>query len=177
LNKYLAYSFLYDDAADYRCDFEIASDEISSMIGLLRSLSDDEKLRADLSALNELMYHINPSARKGAAVTPEELAWLERKTEELRRKTETAFRNFPERKVTFVLPQGSTAASYSHIIRNKCKALARLLSRHKQRENAVPDIIFDLINLFSAYFYFLALKLNKDAGIEETPFTSRVYGL
>lgn len=42
MNKYLSYCFLYDDPGDLRCDFEIASDELASMMGLLRSLIDDE---------------------------------------------------------------------------------------------------------------------------------------
>jgi hypothetical protein len=75
MSKYLAYCFLYDDAADLRCDFEILTDEISSMIGLLRSLLDDADRAADpeladvLREINELMYHINPSLRKGTMVT------------------------------------------------------------------------------------------------------------
>jgi hypothetical protein len=42
MNKHLAYSFLYEDASDLKCDFEILSDEIASMIGFLRSLVNDE---------------------------------------------------------------------------------------------------------------------------------------
>jgi ATP:cob(I)alamin adenosyltransferase len=176
MNKHLAYCYLYDDPADLKCDFEIATDEMSSMIGLLRSLVDDEKLKDELIRINELMYHINPSLRTTVKVTAEELKWLEGIVENLQRETADSFNSFPpERKLTFVLPQGSSAACYSHIIRNRCKALARLLYRHKAQGNTADDILFDFINLYSGYFYFLALKLNKVAGIKETPFTSRNY--
>ncbi|HCC38114.1 MAG TPA: ATP--cob(I)alamin adenosyltransferase, partial [Treponema sp.] len=89
MSKYLAYSFLYDDAADLKCDFEILTDEISSMIGLARSLLDDNdknaapELADDLQKINELMYHINPSLRTKVTVTAEELEWLDRKTRDL----------------------------------------------------------------------------------------------
>jgi cob(I)alamin adenosyltransferase len=192
MNKYLAYSFLYDDPADLRCDFEIASDEISSMIGLLRSLISDEALRSDLTRLNELMYHINPSLRKKTAVTGEELEWLRGKVTELQEAIKTGFdKAAPSRGKAprFVIPQGCTAACYSHIIRNKCKSLVRLLYRHKERGNPegttgpsipagstpVDELIFDFINLYSGYFFSLALKLNQDAGVAETEFISRVY--
>ncbi|MDR1587013.1 MAG: ATP:cob(I)alamin adenosyltransferase, partial [Treponema sp.] len=75
----------------------------------------------------------------------------------------------------FVLPQGCTAASLAHIIRNRCKALVRLLSRHRQQGHKTDDILFDFINLFSGYFFFLALALNGESGVEELEFKSRVY--
>jgi ATP:cob(I)alamin adenosyltransferase len=178
VNKYLSYSFLYDDPVDLHCDFEIASDEIASMIGLLRSLINDEALRKDLTKINELMYHINPSLRTHTAVTQDELYWLEGKTAELQEAVRESFnRAAPLRGKAprFVIPQGSTQAAYSHVIRNKCKSLVRLLYRYQQQGNTVEDILFDFINLYSGYFYSLALKINQDQGVEEVEFTSRVY--
>ena len=173
MSKYLAYSFLYDDAADLKCDFEILTDEVSSMIGLLRSLlCDTDKtagpdLQEDLCKINELMYHINPSLRTKVAVTAEELQWLDEKTRHLQKE-------LPQNG-GFFIPQGCTQAAYSHVIRSKCKTLVRLLSRFQQHGNPVDDILFDFLNLYSGYFYFLALWFNKNHGIEESPFVSRVY--
>lgn len=173
MSKYLAYSFLYDDAADLKCDFEILTDEVSSMIGLLRSLlCDTDKtagpdLQEDLCKINELMYHINPSLRTKVAVTAEELQWLDEKTRHLQKEL--------PKNGGFFIPQGCTQAAYSHVIRSKCKTLVRLLSRFQQQGNPVDDILFDFLNLYSGYFYFLALWFNKNHGIEESPFVSRVY--
>jgi cob(I)alamin adenosyltransferase len=178
IQKYLAYSFLYDDPGDLRCDFEIASDEIASMIGLLGSFIKEKVLRADLNRLNELMYHINPSLRTRTAVTGDELDWLEGKVRELQESIKEGFdRAAPSRAGAprFVLPQGCTAACYSHIIRNKCKSLVRLLYRHREQGGKTEPILFLFINLYSGYFFSLALKLNQDEGAEEIPFTSRVY--
>jgi ATP:cob(I)alamin adenosyltransferase len=178
MNKYLSYSFLYDDPADLRCDFEILTDEISSMIGFLRSLTDDDAVREDLRWLNELVYHVNPTLRTRTAITGEELEWLRGRVEKLQEEVRDSFNaaaapkpNVPR----FVVPQGCSAAAYSHIIRNKCKAAVRLLYRHQQQGNKVDDIIFDFVNLSSGYFFSLALKLNKDEGVEEREFISRVY--
>jgi ATP:cob(I)alamin adenosyltransferase len=178
MNIYLAYTYLYEDAEDLKCDFEIRSDEISSMIGLLRSLVEDAPLRDDLSKINEIMYHINPSLRTRVAVTQEELDWLYEKTlgiEEAVKKGAAPSAPSGKRIQRFVLPQGCTPAAYSHVIRNKCKALVRLLSRYQQQGNRVEDLLFNFINLYSGYFYFLALKLNQDHGVKEVEFTSRVY--
>ncbi|MDR0877176.1 MAG: ATP--cob(I)alamin adenosyltransferase [Treponema sp.] len=177
MNKYLSYSFLYDPPGDLRCDFEILTDEISSMIGFLRSLTDDDIIREDLCKLNELIYHVNPTLRKRTAITAEELEWLLGRTKKMQAEIQDSFTaaapktNLPR----FVVPQGCSAAAYSHIIRNKCKAAVRLLYRHQQQGNRVDDIVFDFINLSSGYFFSLALKLNKDQGVEEKEFLSRVY--
>jgi cob(I)alamin adenosyltransferase len=176
MKKHLAYTFLYEDASDLRCDFEILSDEIASMTGLLRSLVDAADTGDELVRVNELVYHCNPSLRTKVTITEDELRWLEERTEKLREATRDSFREFSgERKPIFVLPQGCAAAALSHIVRNKCKALVRLASRHQQQGHQVDDLLFDFINLASNYFYYLALKLNRDQGVKETRFISRVY--
>jgi cob(I)alamin adenosyltransferase len=178
MNKFLAYTFLYDDPADLRCDFEIATDETASMIGFLRSHIDDGALREELCRLNELMYHINPCLRTKMTISAEELNWLNGRVEEIQREIREDFDAAAppgKSKARFVVPQGCPAAAYSHIIRNKCKALVRLMYRHREQGNNVDDMLFDCVNLFSGYFYSLALKLNRDGGIAETEFISRVY--
>jgi len=179
MSKYLAYYYLYEDTAELKCDFEILTDEISSMIGLLRSLMSDADKTAepsmadDLCKLNELMYHINPSLRTWVTVTEEELEWLNQKTLQLQKATEEGLPKSGG--LTFFIPQGCTPAAYSHVIRNKCKTLVRLLSRFKQQGNEVEEILFDFANLYSGYFYFLALWFNMNHGEKESLFKSRVY--
>ena len=179
MSKYLAYCYLYDDASDLKCDFEILTDEISSMIGLLRSLLDetdkaaDSGLEEDFCKINELMYHINPSLRTKVMVTEEELEWLYEKTQKLQKAVEE---ELPKGKgLAFFIPQGCTQASLSHVIRSKCKVLVRLLSRYKQQGNKVEEILFDFTNLYSGYFFSLALWFNKIHGIKEHLFMSRNY--
>ena len=46
-SPYEAYPFLADPSEDFRCDFEILTDRISSETGLLRSIIRDEILRYD----------------------------------------------------------------------------------------------------------------------------------
>jgi cob(I)alamin adenosyltransferase len=173
--EYLAYTFLYEDTGDLRCDFEILTDEISSMTGFLRSLIDDPLLREELTAVNELMYHLNPSLRTMITVTGAELDWLYARTMEHKAQSEPNGKTTTLGKQRFVLPQGCKSAAYSHILRNRCKVLVRLLSRYRQQGHVVDDLVFDFANLFSGYFHFLALALNKSNGVTETEFISRVY--
>ena len=168
MSKYIAYPFLYDDTNDLRCDFEILTDEISSMIGFLRSFIEDESLKLELSKINELVYHTNPSLRTMTTVTKDELLWLEERTLIIKESVSHRYNKF-------VLPEGCTSASLSHVIRVKCKSLVRLLSRYQQQGNKVDQILFDFCNLFSGYFFYLALKLNDNANIEEMEYISRNY--
>ncbi|MDR2494613.1 MAG: ATP--cob(I)alamin adenosyltransferase [Spirochaetaceae bacterium] len=178
---YLAYTFLYDHTADLRCDFELLTDELASMTGLLRSLLDERdsaalpEAREDLSRVIELIYHLNPSLRTRLTITPEELAWLREKTLYFQEAVRDALPRNPAGGPVFLLPQGSTPGALAHVLRCTCKTLVRLLSRHRQQGNEVDELVFDFANLLSGYFYSLALWLNKNRRETERLFVSRVY--
>ena len=167
-SKYEAYPFLSDKPEDLRCDFEIFTDEISSMIGLLRSKIEDEALRSELLTICELVYHINPSLRTFVSVTKEELTWLENCTSRLHDEVKG-------RCEKFVLTQGSESACHAHILRARFKALVRLLYRYNYSSKEVPEILFDFVNLLSEYFFNLALKLNQINNVDEVEYISRNY--
>lgn len=167
-SKYEAYPFLSDASDDLRCDFEIFTDEITSHIGLLKSLVKDEGIQRELLTICELVYHINPSIRTFASVTEDELNWLEDCTNRI-------YEEVKGRCNKFVLPQGCESAAHAHIIRVKCKALVRMLYRYNYSGNEVPNILFDFANLLSGYFFNLALRLNDLNGVEEIEFRSRNY--
>ena len=76
MRKYIAYPFLYDDPNDLKCDFEILTDELASMIGLLRAFVNQNYLRDELEKINELVYHLNPSLRTFVSVTQDDLDWV-----------------------------------------------------------------------------------------------------
>lgn len=166
--KYCAYPFLYDEPSDLRCDFEIFTDEISSTIGLLRSFIKEDGLRSELSKVNEMVYHMNPSLRTKVTIKDEEVKWLSSKVSEYEEEVKDRFNKF-------VLPQGGISGSYSHILRTKCKSLVRMLHRYEMQGNKVEDKLYQVSNLLSGYFFLLALKLNKDECVEEVEFVSRNY--
>ncbi len=167
-SKYEAYPFLSDKPDDLRCDYEILTDEIASMIGLLRAMADEKNIREQLLFVCELVYHLNPSLRTKTTVTLEELEKLDRFVCDLKSTTDGRCKKF-------VLTQGSIGAGMAHVLRAKCKSLVRLLYRHYHQGNAVDEILFDFANLLSGYFFLLALKLNQIDGFDEIEYISRNY--
>ena len=165
-SPYEAYPFLSDGADDLRCDFELLTDEMASMTGLLRARVKDEDLRAELQWVGELIYHINPTLRTRMTVTEEEAARLAASLERLQTETSTH---------GFVLPQGCEAACTAHLLRVKGKCLVRLLYRHMRQGHEAPPLLVDVCNLLSGYFFLLALKLNALAGAAEEAYVSRNY--
>ena len=167
-SPYEAYPFLADAIDDLRCDFELLTDEMASYTGLLRSLVEDQDLRTELLWVCETIYHINPTLRTHLSVTEQETQKLVQATQRL--KAECG-----QRCKLFVLNQGSTAACVAHVLRVKGKALVRLIYRHVHQGHSVPDRLIDLANLLSGYFFYLSLKLNELAGVDEVAYTSRNY--
>lgn len=166
-SPYEAYPFLSEAASSYACDFEILTDEIASRAGLVRALAEDEALRGELYRICELVYHLNPTLRTHLSVTEEETRWLRGRIDELAAQNPT--------ESCFVLPLGCEAACQAHLARVRCKALVRLIYRHLEAGGTAPEALIDLANLFSGYFYLLALELNRRAGTTEATFESRNY--
>ena len=167
-SPYEAYPFLSEEPDDLRCDFELLTDEIASQIGLLRSKVEEKKLKEDLLWIDELIYHLNPTLRTKLSVTEEEKDHLINLHDNL--KDEYKFNDF-----NFVLPQGSESASLAHILRVQTKKLVRLIYRYCYQGNEVDPLLIDIVNILSGYFFYLALKLNKEDNVKEIEFISRNY--
>ena len=165
-SPYEAYPFLADSADDLRCDFEILTDRISSMTGLLASLCPER--REELLKLDELVYHANPSLRTFCSIEQEEVEWL-------RERVDAMYEQAKELCNRFVLPAGTPRACVAHVLRTDGKKLVRMLYRHAQSGGRVEERLFDFVNLLSGYFFQLALLLNHEDGFEEIPFVSRNY--
>ena len=167
-SPYEAYPFLSDASNDLRCDFELMTDRMASEVGLLRARVSDEYLRNELLWICQLIYHMNPSLRTQLKVTEEEKERLFAASQRLRSQCKDRCRRF-------VTPQGCEEACMAHILRVQGKELVRLLYRHIWQGHAVEPLLLDLANLLSGYFFYLALRLNADAGIDEIDFVSRNY--
>ena len=167
-SPYEAYPFLGDASDDLRCDFELMTDRMASEVGLLRAKVPDEGLKKELLWICELIYHMNPSLRTQLKVTEEEKDRLFAAVERLRVQCGDRCRRF-------VTPQGCETGCMAHILRVRGKELVRLLYRHIQQGHSVEPRLMDLANLLSGYFFYLALRLNADAGVDEIDFISRNY--
>lgn len=162
-----AYPFLSERPESLICDFEILTDEIASMAGLLAAKAPEE-FREEILKTEELVYHLNPAIRTFLSLTEEEYAWLEGRYRAYRKEFE---------QVRFVLPAGTEAACMAHLIRVKCKELARLMYRIAYAGGQVPERAFDFAGLLSNYFFYLALKINQSQALGEREFISRNYAV
>ncbi len=163
-----AYPFLSDPPDDLRCDFELLTDEMASRTGLLRAKLKEGPLREELLWLCELIYHMNPALRTPLKVTEEERDRLLAATERLRA-------GAGERCRKFVLCQGCETACLAHLLRVQAKELVRLIYRHIRQGHRAEPMLLDLANLLSGYFFYLALTLNAESGVDEVEFVSRNY--
>ncbi len=168
MRKYLAYPFLYDDPEDLRCDFEILTDEVASLVGLFRSFVSDKDLKDELERVCEIIYHLNASLRTFVSLTEDDLMWINERYSTYKRE------NFGRLK-RFVVPEGGTRACFAHVIRSKCKSIVRLIYRYKEKGNEVDSLLFNFFNLLSGYFFALAIECNKKDGINEKEFISKNY--
>lgn len=165
-SPYEAYPFLADDADDLRCDFELLTDELASLTGGLCAAVQEAALQQQLTELCALIYHLNPSLRTFVSITPAERDRLAAAVDALQQQTAAS---------GFVLPMGCAAACQAHLLRVRAKQLVRLLYRHAGQGHPVEPLVFDVANLLSGYFFLLALRLNRQAGVPEQPFVSRNY--
>lgn len=165
-SPYEAYPFLSDAKDDLRCDFEILTDRMASMTGLLASLCPE--YREELLKIDELIYHANPSLRTFFSLTEAEIEWLKACADGLSAETKGLCSRF-------VVPAGTPRACVAHVLRTDGKKLVRMLYRYAEDGGKVDDQLFDFANLVSGYFFLLALRLNHLDGFEEVPFVSRNY--
>ena len=165
-SPYEAYPFLSEPAEDLRCDFEIATDRLASLIGALSALCPE--YQDSLMAQETLVYHANAGARTDCSLTDDEIAQLADTCRALRQATAARCRRF-------VLPRGSLRVSISHLARADCKAIVRLLYRLTETGVRVDTRLIDYFSLLSEFFFRLALQLNEKDGVAEVVFNSRNY--
>lgn len=163
-----AYPFLADPSEDLRCDFEIMTDRLASMTGLLASLCPERDLKEELLFVDEMIYHLNPSLRTFFSLSQEEIDFLIRRVGELEKEN-------AQRYQSFVLPAGSTRGSLAHVLRADAKALVRLLYRYQEKSEPIAPQVYDTLNLLSGYFFQMAMKFNHLDGLDEIPYVSRNY--
>ena len=99
-----AYSFLKETSR--QCDYEVASDELASLIA---QAAHSAKHQPELLKLCELVYHANGSIRGRLAIRDEDFEWLDQLYVRLTQE------NGPLRQ--FVLPAGCEGACANAISR------------------------------------------------------------
>ena len=164
--QYLSYPFLYEKKNVV--DFELLTDEITSLLGQSIAICTDVDLKEELIQVASLVYHLNPCVRSKTELAQEELRWLFKRYTHYMKLTKS-------RESYFVLPTGGQLGSSLHIVRTKAKQLVRLLHQLSEEGIEFYDSLFDFSNVLANYAFTAAMYANQLEGIKEIPFESRVY--
>lgn len=163
----ICYPFIYEDSPV--CDFEIASDELCSRVGLVLTLELDDVCRDILSRLQPNVYHLNGSVRGKLAIDETQLQELYQDYNALREKLDGGFKGF-------VLPGGHRTSAELHLCRTQAKKVVRALVaiEHSGKRSPAP-ILFRYANLLANVMYALASYTNRVQQVQEVEFVSRSY--
>lgn len=157
-----AYSFLYEESS--LCDYEIATDELASQIGLAKQYVQ----HSSLDKILEWVYHANGSMRAKMAIDENDLSELNHIYDELLQKMGQC--------KTFVYPEGCKGACHLHCLRSKTKAIIRIMAKIDREPNREKkQILHDFFNLLSNTFFMMALLENKCENVTERVFKSKSY--
>lgn len=164
----LAYPYLFEDATDLRCDFEILTDALVSYTGCAISELDEktQDLKIELLEFLNKLFDLNGSLRGKCAISEADIALLNQKCDANSQYAKSHL---------FVLPQGHKASCMLHIARAEAKKVVRLLSRYHDTVAPVDTKLVRYANLVSNYLFLLSLKINHIYGIAEISHKSNCY--
>jgi cob(I)alamin adenosyltransferase len=148
-------------------------DELNSYIGLVKESITDEHTQKILYEIQDRLFTVGSvlasdpekSKMKIPDLHDEDVTLLETEMDAMDA-------NLPELK-SFILPGGTTPASYCHVARCVCRRAERLVV-HLQTESEVPQIISTYLNRLSDYLFMLSRKIVHDAGAPEIPWRPRM---
>ncbi len=159
--RFIAYPFLEEDSM--LCDYEIATDELASMIAHVNSLSP----HLQLERIVYMVYHANGSLRGKMALHEKDLHELTLRYQTLIDKIGPID--------YFVVPGGCEVACALHVLRSKCKAIVRIMVKIRKEEHHYSKLLSDFFQLLSNLFFLMALDVNQMEGVEEMIFHSTSY--
>lgn len=113
--------------------------------------------------MRETIYHANGSIHGNDVIDVKRI----QKAERIYQKYERPFKKF-------YLLIGSIGASYLHVLRSECKIIIRWIVMI-EKEKQVEKNIYNLFNLLTNLFFYMALYENEREEFEEKIFESKSY--
>lgn len=145
---------------DLRVEAYGTLDELNSFVGRLKSLTNEGQLEDIQRMLFAIGGYLAYEEATSFSVPSDDVSCIERLREEIESELVPLQR--------FILPGGSEAASVCHICRTVCRrAERRMITFSNTVGREIDEKAFRYINRLSDYFFVLARKINKDAGIED----------
>lgn len=146
-------------------------DELNSCLGLVRSVTADDRVLATLAAIQDRLFTAGAylaAAPGNKMILPEldeaDVSVLEKEIDRM-----TAI--LPELK-NFILPGASTPGAYAHLARCVCRRAERLVV-HLAETEEIDLLVLRYLNRLSDYLFTLARYLDMENGGREIAWTPR----
>ena len=148
-------------------------DELNSYVGMIRDLTNDEKINSILSEIQDRLFTIGSLLASDPEKSRMKLPELfESDVQLLEKEIDKMNESLPELKA-FILPGGDVKASWCHLARCVCRRCERLVSELSS-DNEVQETILIYLNRLSDYLFVLARKVLADSGKAEIAWKPRV---
>jgi cob(I)alamin adenosyltransferase len=147
-------------------------DELNSWIGLIKTGKHEEKVMQTLIMIQNKLFVIGSQLATDITKTNSEykVSCNESDIQLLESEIDRMLETLPELN-NFILPGGTTIASYCHVARTVCRRAERRITL-VARENIIPDLITIFINRLSDYLFVLSRYINYYDKQDETIWTS-----
>lgn len=158
--------------SDARIELYGEVDELNSWLGVVLSHSQNYK---GIEKEKELLFDIQKALFDlGSRLACEEEFWEKFKLPEIDGKLISSMENIIDEMdalleplKTFILPGGSKAASFTHVVRTRCRKIERLLVGFENAGHRLPDNTLGLINRLSDFLFVFARRMNQLENIDE----------
>lgn len=142
-------------------------DELSSHLGLLAAMMDDDAEKDMIIRIQNCLFNVCTNLATDQEQTPlYPSAYLpEGEIERLEQKVDEIMQMLPERQ-GFVLPGGTKEAAQAHVCRTVCRRAERRIVALSEVAQITPSIL-QYVNRLSDYLFVLAKKINFNANHSE----------
>lgn len=158
--------------ADLRIEAYGTIDELNSFVGLL--MTEIGKSHYEYSLLSEVQQNLFVIGSILASDPDKDLPLPDMEEADVT-KLEQAMDIMDEHLdplKSFILPGGTISNSYAHVCRTITRRAERRVIALMDKEE-VPQLIIKYLNRLSDYFFILARKLSKDAGVADIPWVPK----
>ena len=153
---------------DLRIEAYGTVDELNSYLGVLRDQDIDAKYKAELIAIQQLLFTIGSHLAVGKEGRSMKLPELKSEHITLLENSIDAMDEALPPMRYFVLPGGHQSVSFCHVARCVCRRAERLVV-HLASEEQVEEIILQYLNRLSDYLFTLSRKIAMDLHADEQP--------
>ena len=148
-------------------------DELNSYLGLVRDLSGNPAVVAQIIEIQDRLFTIGSHLASDPEKSKMKIPGFHEKDVQLLENWIDEMDKVLEPMRSFVLPGGHPCVSHTHVARCICRRAERIVVDLDAHEE-VFELIPAYLNRLSDYLFMLSRKFSQDLEIEETPWVPRM---